>query len=124
MPHPLCVKHARDPWAQEDGHRILVDRLWPRGISKERLRADAWAKELAPTTALRKRYDHRAERYEIFRRDYRQELANNPEAQAFLEQVRQLLKTQPVTLVFGSKERVLNQARVLEEWLLEALGSA
>ena len=76
----IRIKRTYEPPARGDGRRILVERLWPRGMKKERLKADAWMKEVAPSTELRKWFDHQAERWEKFRQRYRYELDANPGA--------------------------------------------
>ena len=74
----IQIKRTYEPPARGDGRRILVERLWPRGMKKEALEADEWNKEVAPSTELRKWFDHRVERWEEFRRRYRDELNANP----------------------------------------------
>jgi uncharacterized protein YeaO (DUF488 family) len=74
----IRIKRAYDPPARSDGRRILVERLWPRGMKKQALAADAWMKDVAPSTKLRQWFDHRVERWEEFRRRYRAERDANP----------------------------------------------
>ncbi|AYC33820.1 DUF488 family protein [Pseudomonas cavernae] len=104
--------------AGDDGYRVLVDRLWPRGCKKESLRLDAWLRELAPSAELRKAFHHAAERFEEFRLLYRGELAAHPEHWwALLDKAR----SGTLTLLFAAREEQLNNARVLEEFLEEEL---
>ena len=117
MAHPLLIKRAYVPAQAGDGFRVLVDRLWPRGKSKEALKLDLWEKEVAPSTEVRKAFGHEVERYERFRRDYLLELEKNPVAAQFAKLVETTLKKQPVTLVYGAKDETINQAVVLKEWL-------
>lgn len=115
--HALMIKRAYAPAEEEDGFRVLVDRLWPRGESKEALKLDLWEKEVAPSTEVRKAFGHVAENYERFRKDYLLELEKNPVAAEFAETVEEKLKKEPVTLVYGAKDETINQAVVLKEWL-------
>ena len=107
-------KRVYDEPAAEDGKRILVDRLWPRGLAKEKLACDLWLKEIAPSPDLRRWFGHVPERWEEFRRRYRAELDRRPELVAqLLEQAR---KT-PVTLLYAARDEVHNQAVVLRDFL-------
>ncbi|WP_243091330.1 DUF488 domain-containing protein [Thermus neutrinimicus] len=109
----LKVKRVYEPASPEDGVRVLVDRLWPRGLSKERARVDWWAKELAPSEALRRFFAHDPKKYPEFLRRYREELRGNPA----LERLRALNREGTVTLLFGAKEERYNNARALVEIL-------
>lgn len=115
MTDPIQLKRVYDPVEDEDGARILVDRVWPRGVRKAGLRLDWWAKELAPSTELRKWFGHDPDRWAEFRRSYRDELAQLPETLSkLLDYCRQV----PVTLVFAARDREHNQAVALREVLL------
>lgn len=116
MPHKkdIEIKRAYDKPSRKDGKRFLVDRLWPRGITKEKLNIEAWLKDAAPSDALRKWYSHDTKKWTEFRRRYEKELLKNPQAwQPLLEASRK----GPVTLVFGSKELEKNNAAALREFL-------
>ena len=117
----ICIKRVYEAASPDDGERILVDRLWPRGLSKEKAAIDFWAKELSPSTYLRKWFDHKEELFTRFRELYREELEKNPEKDSFIRLVKEELKKEAVTLLFASKEEKLNQATVLSEWLKEQL---
>lgn len=117
----LLIKRMYEDWAEADGCRVLVDRLWPRGFSKEKARLDVWAKDIAPSSELRKDFHHEEQRFDAFVKAYRQELDTNPAAPDFLSMVRQTLERKPVTLLYSAKNTTLNQAVVLREWLLEQL---
>lgn len=110
----LRVKRTYDPPARGDGCRILVERLWPRGIKKEALRADAWLKDVAPSTALRQWFDHREERWEEFQRRYRKELQANPAA---WEPILDAARRGPVTLLYSARDTLHNGAVVLRDHL-------
>lgn len=97
-----------------DGRRILIDRLWPRGVSKQAARIDYWAKSVAPSHALRRWYAHEPDRWPEFRRRYFAELDANPEG---MEALRAQLRGRTVTIVFSSKEERLNNATALREYL-------
>lgn len=99
------------------GYKILVDRLWPRGIKKEDLPYEWWIKELAPTDALRKSFNHEDDKYEAFYKDYVKELANNPLSAGFIAYLKEILKEEPVIFIFGAKNEKHNQAVVLKEWV-------
>ncbi|HEX7021859.1 MAG TPA: DUF488 domain-containing protein [Trueperaceae bacterium] len=109
----LKLKRAYEAAAPSDGTRVLVDRLWPRGVSKEQAKIDWWAKELAPSTELRRWFGHDPEKFAEFAERYRQELAGN-EA---LDRLRRMVDGETVTLVYGAKDEVHNDARVLQELL-------
>lgn len=109
------IKRVYDEPAADDGERILVDRLWPRGISKEKAAFDAWMKEVAPTSGLRKWFDHRPERWDEFRQRYRAELQGNPAVEA----LRAHVAAGRVTLLYGSRNREFNHAAVLADFLAE-----
>jgi uncharacterized protein YeaO (DUF488 family) len=115
----IRIKRAYLPAEEEDGERMLVDRLWPRGISKEKLAA-TWLKDVSPSTALRQWFGHRPELWEEFARRYHVELDANPQAiKPLLAAVRQ----GRVTLVYGSRNETYNHAIVLRQYLLEHSGS-
>lgn len=110
----IRVKRVYEPAAQADGRRILIDRLWPRGLAKAAARIDYWAKAVAPSTALRRWYGHEPAKWPEFRRRYFAELDANPDGVAAL---RAELGRGTVTILFGSKERRLNNATALCEYL-------
>ncbi len=107
-------KRVYEAPAAADGFRILVDRVWPRGVSRQAAHVDVWLKEVAPTTALRKWFAHDAGKWDEFRRRYFRELDANEEAVATL---RSHLKRGTVTLVYSAKDERHNQAAALEEYL-------
>jgi uncharacterized protein YeaO (DUF488 family) len=111
----LRIKRVYDPPARTDGARVLVDRVWPRGMRKEEAALDAWLKDVAPGTALRRWFGHDPERFAEFRRRYRMELSKKGAA---LDGIRRLLREGPVTLVYGARDTRFNQAVVLQEFLL------
>ncbi|MBU6506456.1 MAG: DUF488 family protein [Alphaproteobacteria bacterium] len=110
------LKRAYDPPSLRDGTRILVDRLWPRGISKAKARIDLWLKDVAPSTVLRQWFGHDPARWSEFRRRYRAELRRQPDA---LAQLRALARRGRVTLVFGARDERRNQAVVLKDLLAD-----
>lgn len=110
----LKLKRAYDPPARSDGYRILVDRLWPRGVSKDELRIDLWAKDLAPSAALRKWFNHDPAKWGDFRKRYYREIERHPES---LEEVRALLRRRTVTLVFAAKDADISNAAALRSYL-------
>lgn len=115
--HPAVrVKRVYDEPDAADGVRILVDRLWPRGVRKQNLAHDAWLKDAAPSGDLRTWYGHRPERFEGFARRYRKELRSGAPADAF-EQLRQMLGSQTVTLLTATRDVERSGAAVLAETL-------
>lgn len=111
---PITLKRAYDPWKPEDGIRILVERLWPRGIKKEDAHVDHWLRDLAPSKELRQWYSHDPNKWEEFRKRYLSELKKNPEQ---IKNLLALIGTEDVTFVFGSKELQKNSASVLRDYL-------
>lgn len=110
----LHVKRVYEAPSQTDGQRILVDRLWPRGLSKEKAKIHYWMREIAPSTELRRWYDHDHQKWSEFRSRYFAELAGQPEA---LDKLLRIVGEGTVTLVFGSKEEQFNNAFALKEFL-------
>lgn len=117
----IQVKRVYEAPSPDDGMRVLVDRLWPRGLSKEKAAVDLWLKELAPSTELRKWFGHAPEKWEEFQQRYRQELVQQPEA---LQRLSELAAGGPVTLLFGAKEERFNDAVALKAFLLAGPKSA
>ena len=108
------VKRVYEPRSRGDGQRVLVDRVWPRGVSKEKLSDAIWLKEVAPSTQLRKWFGHRPERWTEFRKRYAAELDRNPEA---IAKLRALSARRPVTLLYAARDEEHNQAVALAEYL-------
>ena len=115
----IRVKRAYEPAAPSDGARILVDRLWPRGLLREEAHVDAWLKDIAPSTALRKWYGHDPEKWPEFRSRYLAELKHNS---AVAELRERLAKAKKVTLLFAAKDSQHNNATVLRDFLLGSAG--
>jgi uncharacterized protein YeaO (DUF488 family) len=110
----IKIKRAYEPKENSDGFRILVDRLWPRGIKKEDLQVDVWIKEIAPSAELRKWFNHDAEKWQQFKSKYNTELKHS----AFTEQVLALIKKhKTVTLIYSAKDEQHNQAVVIKDFL-------
>jgi uncharacterized protein YeaO (DUF488 family) len=110
------VRRVYDPPEPDDGQRVLVDRLWPRGLSKERARLDDWCKEIAPSNELRKWYGHDPDRYAEFARRYRAELGD-PERAAALTRLRTLAGHGRLTLLTATKRSEISEAAVLADLL-------
>lgn len=111
----IKLKRAYDPPSKADGIRILVDRLWPRGIKKEDLKIDAWIKEIAPSNELRKWFSHDKDRWNEFQKRYLEELKENKHA---LEEIdKEIQKKGTITLLYGSKEPLYNHAVFLKKYL-------
>jgi len=110
----ILLKRAYEPPEPSDGFRILVDRLWPRGVSKSSAHIDLWLKDVAPSTALRKWFDHDPLKWIEFQARYFQELRSNPEA---IQHLADQAHRGVVTLVYGAKDREHNQAVALKAYL-------
>jgi uncharacterized protein YeaO (DUF488 family) len=108
------VKRIYDPPEAGDGYRVLVDRLWPRGVSRERARLDEWARELAPSDGLRRWFGHDPARFNEFRSRYLTELKDQPKGIADL---RQRARSGPVTILYAARDEVHNEAVVLARLL-------
>jgi uncharacterized protein YeaO (DUF488 family) len=114
MASKLDIKRVYEPVSRTDGARVLVDRVWPRGVSKKAAGLTLWLKDVAPSTALRKWFNHDPERWDEFRKRYGAELKDNPEA---VNQLKDLLKKGRVTLLYSAKDTDHNQAKALAQHL-------
>jgi uncharacterized protein YeaO (DUF488 family) len=112
----IMLKRAYQDPSATDGPRVLVERLWPRGVSKERARVDLWLKDAAPSTDLRRWFGHDPDRWPEFRRRYYAELKTRPES---LAELAPLLERGPVTFIYGSREERYNAAVALRDYLLD-----
>ncbi|MFC8924236.1 DUF488 domain-containing protein [Cellulosimicrobium sp. NPDC057127] len=112
----IRTKRVHDDASDDDGYRVLVDRLWPRGVSKERARADLWFKDVAPSDELRRWFHHETPRFAEFVRRYRAELDDNP-AVAELREI--VARHDVVTLLYGARDATENQAVVLRDYLTD-----
>lgn len=110
----VMVKRIYEPAAKSDGFRVLVDRLWPRGISKEAAKLDLWLPDIGPSTALRQWFNHDPAKWEEFQRRYQAELMQKT---ALLTSIREQAQTRPVTLLYSAKDEQYNQAVALRGFL-------
>lgn len=111
----MQIKRVYDKPETEDGARILVDRLWPRGLTKEKACVDLWLKDIAPSTELRKWFDHDPGKWDEFRKRYFVELKNNPKQVALLDEQ---LKNGNVTLLYAAKDKEHNEAVAIRDFLV------
>jgi len=112
----LFLKRAYEPAGKEDGTRVLVDGLWPRGVSKEKAQIDIWAKDVAPSSKLRTWYGHKLERWKEFSKKYKEELkGKKAELKALVQEMKKLGPT--ATLVYGAKDTEHSQAIILKDVL-------
>ncbi|HLI95592.1 MAG TPA: DUF488 domain-containing protein [Candidatus Baltobacteraceae bacterium] len=118
----IALKRAYEAPASKDGRRILVDRVWPRGVSKEELHLDGWFREVAPSTQLRKWFGHDPERWSEFEKRYRAELRKSGMREP-LEELAAMAKRGKVTLVYGAHDEEYNQAVVLRDYLKKLIGT-
>jgi len=114
--HEIRIKRVYEVPAADDGRRVLVDRLWPRGLSKERAHLDEWLRDLAPSTELRRWFGHDPSRWAEFTARYREELAA-PERQTALETLAHFASEGPLTLLYAARDTEHNEARVIAELL-------
>ena len=114
MTNSIAIKRIYEHASKTDGYRILVDRLWPRGVSKEEAKLDEWLKDIAPSTELRKWFDHREERFPEFSKKYQAELDSKEDK---IERLRTIAKKQQITLLYSAKNEKSNQAIVLCKYL-------
>jgi uncharacterized protein YeaO (DUF488 family) len=110
----IKIKRAYEDPEEEDGKRILVDRLWPRGLTKEKAKIDYWPKELAPSTELRRWYGHDPEKWQVFRERYFAELDAQP---VLMKDLLERLRRGTATFVYSSRERRLNNAVAIRDYI-------
>jgi uncharacterized protein YeaO (DUF488 family) len=116
----LRIKRAYDPPSEDDGTRVLVERLWPRGLTKERAAIDIWCKEVSPSPELRKWYAHDVSKWDEFRKRYLDEIRDTPA----VERLRKLSESRNVTLVFAARDAERSSAKVLMDFLLQSADQA
>lgn len=114
--HQIQMKRVYEEAAKSDGFRVLVDRLWPRGVKKEDLPYDWWPKDITPSKESRKAFNHEAERMEEFTVAYQSELDDNPFSEEFIAIIKEELKNQPVTFLYAAKNPKINHVVLLKEW--------
>ncbi len=110
----ITIKRVYEPYDKQDGQRILTDRLWPRGLTKEKAHVDLWLKDISPSTELRKWFNHDPKKWPEFQKRYRAELATNKESVSTLQSC---LDKEPVTILYGAKDQEHNDAVVLQKYL-------
>ena len=110
----ISIKRIYDDATDKDGYRVLVDRLWPRGISKEEAKLDEWLQDIAPSTQLRKWFDHQEERFPEFSKRYKAELDLK---KTEIEKLKAVAEKRPITLLYSAKNEEFNQAIVLRDYL-------
>ena len=113
----ISIKRVYDDKSKSDGYRVFIDRLWPRGVKKEDAHFDEWLKDLAPSTELRKWFDHHAERFDEFKKRYKKELDEHKEE---LDKLRNKAKSEKITLLFAAKDTEMNNAVVVKAVLEES----
>lgn len=112
----ISIKRIYDPEEEGDGYRVLVDRIWPRGVSREKASWDEWLKEAAPATELRRWFSHDPAKWEDFRKKYFEELDRNTDAVPYL---RQLARKGKLTLLYAARDTEHNEAAALKDYLLQ-----
>lgn len=115
----IKIKRAYEPAEKKDGFRVLVDRLWPRGIKKTGANINVWMKEIAPSATLRKWFSHDPEKWPDFKKKYEKELAQSPVVEELVSEIK---KHRTVTLVYAAKDQQHNQAVVLQQFLQRMVG--
>lgn len=121
MTYRLQIRRIYEPVGSQDGLRVLVDQLWPRGMTRESAHIDRWEKELAPSPALRKSFCHQSDAFPDFRREYYWELDAGTAASQFAEVCSSALRTGNVTLVYAARGTEETNAAVLRDWLAERM---
>jgi uncharacterized protein YeaO (DUF488 family) len=119
----IKIKRVYEPAARDDGTRVLVDRVWPRGVTKDGARVVQWMRELGPSDALRKFFNHDPARWNEFRKRYRREL-RSADAREKLSHLAAMARKHRLTLVYGARDEIHNQAAVLQEVLQQMMGTA
>ena len=119
--YQLRIKRVYAAAEESDGYRILTDKLWPRGMTKDKAAIDEWAKEITPTNSLRQWFGHKRENFQAFTDQYIAELNANPAAPAFAKLCIELLQRHNVTLLYGAKDEECNHAIVLRNWILNQI---
>ena len=113
----ILIKRAYEAPEPDDGCRILVDRLWPRGLTKERLHADEWTKYISPSPEIRKAFCHKEEYFDTFKAAYLAELNANPQKDEFIKLVNNCLRSGNLTLLYAAASNTVNHAVILRGWL-------
>ena len=113
----ILVKRAYEAPEADDGCRILVDRLWPRGMTKERLHADEWTKYISPSPEIRKAFSHKEENFDTFKAAYLAELNANPQKDEFIKLANDCLRSGNLTLMYAASSETINHAVILRDWL-------
>eukprot|EP01132_Coremiostelium_polycephalum_P019450 gene19450-23125_t len=114
----IRIKRIYEAVSQDDGFRVLVDRLWPRGLKKEQAQIQLWLKEIAPSAALRKWFDHEAEKWATFKNSYTRELSTNKAVKQLVDAYK---KHPEMTLLYAAKEQQYNHALVLQDFLIQKM---
>lgn len=114
----LIIKRIYEQPSEDDGYRVLIDRLWPRGVSKQNAKLSEWNKDIAPSPDLRVWFGHKEENFEEFKNRYVSELSANPSASAFRDKCQRMLSEGNVTLLYGAKSPTCNHAVILRDWIL------
>lgn len=115
--NPIKMKRVYEAADAEDGYRILIDRIWPRGVKKEAANIDEWNKDITPTTAIRKEFHHDPQKFDSFKKEYTKELDQNKETDPFIQTVKEKLTEGPVTLVYAAKDETYNHVVILIEYI-------
>lgn len=113
----IRMKRVYEASSEDDGRRVLVDRVWPRGVSKEKAQLDEWMKDVAPSPDLRKWFGHRPERFEEFKNRYERELRESTERQEAVTRLREWSNEGTVTLVYAAKDEIHNHVVVLRDFI-------
>lgn len=113
----ILIKRVYEAPEADDGCRILVDRLWPRGLTKERLQADGWIKYISPSLEIRKAFCHREEYFDTFKAAYLAELDANPQKNEFIKLTKECLRSGNLTLLYAAASKTVNHAVILQDWL-------
>ncbi|MGY4689276.1 DUF488 domain-containing protein [Salibacterium sp. K-3] len=116
---PVKLKRIYEEAKKQDGYRVLVDKVWPRGISKAEAELDDWAKAITPSSGLRKWFNHDREKFNTFAKHYKEELQESDEAKKKLDELTAKADKETVTLLFAAKDETCNHAVLLKQWMEE-----
>lgn len=117
MKHEIKLMRVYEFDKDVPGKRILVDRIWPRGVTKKSLEPFYWAKEICPSNEIRKYFGHKEERFDSFKKKYLKELDENPAKEDFLEKISDTLQDEDVIFLYGAKDKKINHVVILKEWV-------
>ncbi|SDH75866.1 DUF488 domain-containing protein [Alteribacillus bidgolensis] len=119
----IKIKRIYENKADDDGKRVFVDRIWPRGVSKSQAALDEWIKDVAPSTELRKWFNHKEEKFKLFAEKYKKELQSNKKRKEAYDELVHQASSKKVTLLYAAKNEKYNHAVLLKDWIKEDISN-